>query len=319
MAKYSPGNSGSGGGDALEIDLGNAQAGTLKSTNARIGDVARSLDLILGSRWDGASDLGTDIATIIAALGSNILASGTLTTNSASAPADTTLGAAYATGFFNGCLLVLTSGTYILARRIIDTFTGGTGVFTPRKPFANAPGLVSYVIVPREESVVLAYKDIWSTSQLNNLTITTAGADKDFPDVVVAAQGSVRGLPLNAIAVEAYLLMMFDCLDTSAAANYIKTAGDDIRVMIDGQAWTDAPIAWTSVDGDWYTPASGMSSQVIIGASNVLLATYGVTVTGTGTYHVGTDETTAGKALEVQGDTLALKNVKTGLRIYYKI
>jgi hypothetical protein len=49
---------------SLQIDVGSAQAGTLKSANARLGDVARSLDLILGARWDSSGDLGTDIAAI---------------------------------------------------------------------------------------------------------------------------------------------------------------------------------------------------------------------------------------------------------------
>ncbi len=163
--------------------------------------------------------------------------------------------------------------------------------------------------------------DVWATGTVSNTAVllTTAGADMDFPDVVVAAAGSVRGVPTGATVVEAYLLMMFDCLDTSGAANYIKTAGDDIRVMIDGQAWNNAPIAWTSTIGDWYTPASGMSSQVIIGAANVVLATYGVTTTGAGTYHVGTDESVAAKGLESQGATLIMKNIKTGLRLVYTL
>jgi hypothetical protein len=216
-------------------------------------------------------------------------------------------------------MIVPLTGDAAYQARIIDDFTTTTGVMTLRRAFTSAPGLVACVIIPRQDSMPAAYKDIWCTAQLNEITIGTTGADKDFPDVVVAAQGSARGLPLNAIATEAYLLMMFDTVDTSAAANYIKTAGDDIRVMIDGQAWTDAPIAYTSVVKDWYTPASGMASHAIIGGANVVLATYGVTTTGVGTYHVGTDETAATKGLEAQGASLVMYNVRTGLRIYYKI
>jgi hypothetical protein len=47
--------------------IGDPSAHTLTSLTAKWGNIARSLDLILGARWDGAGDLGTDIAAIIAA------------------------------------------------------------------------------------------------------------------------------------------------------------------------------------------------------------------------------------------------------------
>lgn len=49
--------------------LGDPAAHTLASLTAKWGNIARSLDLILGAKWDGAGDLGTDIAAIIAAAG----------------------------------------------------------------------------------------------------------------------------------------------------------------------------------------------------------------------------------------------------------
>jgi len=51
----------------LLIALGDPTGHTLASFTAKWGDIARSLDLILGARWDGAGDLGTDIAALIAA------------------------------------------------------------------------------------------------------------------------------------------------------------------------------------------------------------------------------------------------------------
>lgn len=46
--------------------IGNPDAHILASLTAKWGNIARSLDLILGARWDGAGDLGTDIAAILA-------------------------------------------------------------------------------------------------------------------------------------------------------------------------------------------------------------------------------------------------------------
>ena len=44
-------------------------AHTLKTPNTKIGDIARTIDLIMGARWDSTGDLGTDIATLIADIG----------------------------------------------------------------------------------------------------------------------------------------------------------------------------------------------------------------------------------------------------------
>jgi len=49
----------------LMADVGDPTGETLGSLAAKWGDLARSLDLILGARWDGAGDLGTDIAQLL--------------------------------------------------------------------------------------------------------------------------------------------------------------------------------------------------------------------------------------------------------------
>jgi len=53
---------------ALMTHVGDPTGETLPSLAAKWGDIARSLDLILGARWDGGSDLGTDILAIINAI-----------------------------------------------------------------------------------------------------------------------------------------------------------------------------------------------------------------------------------------------------------
>jgi hypothetical protein len=56
----------------LLIRLGDPSAHTLTSLTAKWGDTARSLALILGSRWDAAGDLGTDIENILLAIASTM-------------------------------------------------------------------------------------------------------------------------------------------------------------------------------------------------------------------------------------------------------
>jgi len=54
---------------AIQAAVGDPSADILTSLTAKWGDIARSLDLILGARWDAAGDLGTDIAALLAAVG----------------------------------------------------------------------------------------------------------------------------------------------------------------------------------------------------------------------------------------------------------
>jgi len=51
--------------DAVQADVGDPTGETLASISAKIGDIARSLDLIIGARWDSSGDLGTDIAQLL--------------------------------------------------------------------------------------------------------------------------------------------------------------------------------------------------------------------------------------------------------------
>jgi len=51
--------------DAVQTDVGDPTGETLASISAKIGDIARSLDVIIGARWDSSSDLGTDIAQLL--------------------------------------------------------------------------------------------------------------------------------------------------------------------------------------------------------------------------------------------------------------
>jgi len=51
--------------DGVQTDVGDPSGHTLTSITTKIGDIARSLDLIIGARWDSSGDLGTDIAQLL--------------------------------------------------------------------------------------------------------------------------------------------------------------------------------------------------------------------------------------------------------------
>lgn len=52
----------------IDTNIGDLSGDTLISLATKWGDIARSLDLILGNRWDIAGDLGTDVTALIATL-----------------------------------------------------------------------------------------------------------------------------------------------------------------------------------------------------------------------------------------------------------
>lgn len=329
-------------------------------------------------------------------LGTPLIYEGTLTTSSATGPADTVAGGLFPTGHFNGCILVIAAGTYIYENAIIDVFTTTTGVFTLRSALTTAPGLVKYAILPRPNDVnislvthnldhlagltdgannypntvvngsILAklmtktaaggditdfdnttdsleaiadvaiaikaktdlmslpkyHKDFWCAAPTNTAVITTPGAEWALPNVVVPAAGTAEGLPAGATCVVAHLLLMFDPLNTSAAANYIETSGDGIYFKISTETHYAHLVAYESVAGDWHALASSFSpGQAIEGVVNLVNATYGVTVTGEGTYNILSPETTESlaKAITAHGATMVLKNLRVGLRLYYTV
>ena len=55
--------------DTINTNQGDPSADTLKSTAAKIGDLARSLATIIGTRWNAAGNFGTDITTLLTNLG----------------------------------------------------------------------------------------------------------------------------------------------------------------------------------------------------------------------------------------------------------
>jgi hypothetical protein len=80
-----------------------------------------------------------------------ILGSGTLTTSSATVPADT--GRTEGNDFFKGCILMPIAGACAFQPRPIGSFATGTGIFTLDEAFSAAPGLVDYVILDSDYPV----------------------------------------------------------------------------------------------------------------------------------------------------------------------
>lgn len=107
---------------------------------------------VVGSKADTAQYDGTSVTSSIMRLlravhRGEILAQGTLTTSSATVPADT--GRAEANDYWNGSWLMTVSGAVAFQPRLIVGFANAGGVFTldAQNPFTAAPGTVAYVIL----------------------------------------------------------------------------------------------------------------------------------------------------------------------------
>ena len=135
-------------GTAAEIQaITTATPGSLGFSTVGSGDALQSTSLAVKAKTDlipadNVTQLDTNLPAV---MNSIILTTGTLTTSSVTVPADTAR--AEATHYWDGCLLLITGGTYKGQVRRITTFTTATGVFTLAAAYATAPGQVTYAIL----------------------------------------------------------------------------------------------------------------------------------------------------------------------------
>ncbi len=134
--------------DTINTNQGNPAADTLISTTAKLGNLARTLKLLLGARWDAAGDLGTDIAAL---LGAEIPLSGTVVDG---APAVGTFktSLAGANNQYNGGLLLFSPGAANAGQsHLIDIFMAlnGAVTFVPSDQWTAVPvNGDAFVVIP---------------------------------------------------------------------------------------------------------------------------------------------------------------------------
>ena len=241
------------------------------------------------------------------------LAQGTFTTSSTTAPAD--VSRTEADHYWRGYSLMPLAGVMAYYELPLSDFANAGGVFTPTEAFPLAPGLVPYVILPTRFKPISFFKDIYcaDASVSNPTAFTDAAANIALPDVIIGAAGAVNGLPVGSIITQVNLILLANLLESSAAANYINAAAKTLRIKLSTGNWgANDIVAATMLNGDWYTPASAMSSIAKIYSTDISSV-----VSGPGTYNIST-RTDAGDAIVVLAASLALKGCTTGLRVYYR-
>lgn len=311
-----------GAGGAGELTP--ARALLLDYLNATISSRATQAQII----DDTTPFHGASIAAILAAVSPSVVVTGAFTTSSQTIPADN-VARIEADHYWQGCVLVPLAGACAFQPALITDFAHAGGVFTLYGTgFTAATGLVAYAIFPAAYYKVLAAllnqtgrieltKDIWcaDSTALATLAFSNVAADKDFPNVVIAAAGSGDGLPIGAVIKKVNLLLIANTLDSSGAANYINAASKTIRVKISTGAWgVDDIIAFTAINGDWYTPASGMAGVTFISGTDISSK-----VTGAGTYNLESNQTNRADAIVALAASLNLKGVRTGFRVTYTL
>jgi len=128
--------------------------------------------------------------------GAMIIGEGTFTTDSATVPADTTMGGTHATGYWDGKLLMTLTGNVAFQPRVITSYTDTTGVFTldAQHPFTTTPGLVAYVILAGDISLVPA-----ADATANTL-----------PSHVIGNKADASAVPSAATSIVAIIKKIYD-------------------------------------------------------------------------------------------------------------
>ena len=174
------------------LAAGDPSAHTLASLTAKWGDIARSLDLILGARWDAAGDLGTDIANLLV---TNI-AGTVVDVGPAVTDFDTSLTEA-TNNHYNGMLLLFISGVCSGQAHQVDVYTGATKnvSFAALDQWTDAPGNGDAFILTPNPGAYL--KKIFTAMALE-ASITALDAVVDAGFLAGAKEASLAVLALEA-------------------------------------------------------------------------------------------------------------------------
>ncbi len=122
--------------------IGDPSAHTLTNLVAKWGDLARSLDIILGARWDSSGDLGTDIASLLASalLHTGLAYAGTVAT----VPVANSFTATELTGFGNGQFAGTNPYRVFVLRDADGVGAAPQGETRPITSYTSATGLFAH-------------------------------------------------------------------------------------------------------------------------------------------------------------------------------
>lgn len=160
----------------------------------------------------------------------------------------------------------------------------------------------------------LFQKDQWCATPIASLAIPAAAADLTLSNVVFPA----GFLPVDAVVQAIYLMVKWrKQVDSSAAPNAINGAGKAWRVKKNGAALADYLEGIVLADNQMATGASATEGgDMIVGDIDVKAEVDDV---DNETYNVMGEQTTHADAPIVDGASLTLHDVYTGLRVLFTL
>jgi hypothetical protein len=245
---------------------------------------------VIGNKTDTA-DFTWDVLTsslvklVKGVLGVEVIEEGTFTTSSATVPADTAIGALYADDYFNGSWLMAVSGSNAFQPRLIVDFATTTGIFTldPEQPFNNAPGLVSYVVLSRNTSLVPIADGINNNTPahvVGNKASTAIYASTNTADIIRYLKGILGSMVIGTgTFTTSSATVPADTSQGGKVSNYyngallVPVAGADVfqpRLIV---GFTTATGVFTMDPSHPFTAATGLVDYVILAAQGDLIPT----------------------------------------------
>ena len=172
-----------------------------------------------------------------------------------------------------------------------------------------------HTVPNRVSTKQIVVKDQWSVNPSATIVIPAVAADLDFEDVVFPTGFLEDGAKIQSIFMLIWWRLQ---IDSSAAPNGINGVDKGIRVKKSTGAWgTDDIVAMVFPDNSLYTAAS--ASEPGITRMGTIDLTGEVDSVENVTYNFRTEETHAGDAILVDGASLTLYDVLTGMRVYYTL
>lgn len=178
---------------------------------------------------------------------------------------------------------------------------------------ANIPADIDSLTTSRNRQVF--YKDQWCATPIASLAIPAVGADLALSNVVFPA----NFLPAGATVQAVYLMVKWrKQVDSSGAGNAINGAGKSWRVKKSAGAWgADDVEGIVLADNQMATDGSATEGgDMIIGDTDIKSEVDDV---DNETYNVRGDQTNRADAPVVDGASLTLHDVYTGLKVYYTV
>lgn len=181
---------------------------------------------------------------------------------------------------------------------------------------AAGKSLMAYIrgLVNAKNRVTLV-KDQWCALPIASLAIPAAAADLTLSNVVFPASF----LPAGAVVQAVYLMVKWrKQVDSSGAANAINGAGKSWRVKKTGGAWGVDDVEGIVLADNQMATASNATEggDMIIGDVDIKGEVDDV---DNETYNVMGENTNRGDAPVVDGASLTIHDVYTGLRVYYTL